>query len=107
MNKQNTVSPSPQGGLGWVYADVIVPLPLANSYTYRLPVDMVGTVQTGSRVIVPFGQKRFYTAIVIRLHNTPPQGGYEVKSIAEVLDPHPIVLPKQLAMSIRPPFPRA
>ena len=98
MNKQNTVSPSLQRGLEWVYAAVIVPLPLANSYTYRLPVDMAGTVQTGSRVIVPFGQKRFYTAIVIRLHNTPPQGGYEVKSIAEVLDPHPIVLPKQLEL---------
>lgn len=96
MNKQNTASPSLQGGLGWIYADVIVPLPLANSYTYRLPHEMAGQVQVGSRVVVPFGQKKFYTAIVIRLHNTPPEGGYEIKSVAEVLDPHPIVLPNQL-----------
>ena len=96
MNKQNTASPSLQGGLGWVYADVIVPLPLANSYTYRLSHEMAGQVQVGSRVVVPFGQKKFYTAIVIRLHNTPPEGGYEIKSVTEVLDPHPIVLPNQL-----------
>ena len=83
--------------MGWVFADVIVPLPLANSYTYRLPADMEGEVQVGSRVIVPFGQKKFYTAIVIRLHNTPPEGDYQVKSVTEVLDPHPIVTPAQLA----------
>ena len=83
--------------MGWVFADVIVPLPLANSYTYRLPADMEGEVQVGSRVIVPFGQKKFYTAIVIRLHNTPPEGDYQVKPITEVLDPHPIVTPAQLA----------
>ena len=97
MNKQNISSPSQQGGLGWVFADVIVPLPLANSYTYRLPTDMEGEVQVGSRVIVPFGQKKFYTAIVIRLHNTPPEGDYQVKPVTEVLDPHPIVTPAQLA----------
>ena len=83
--------------MGWVFADVIVPLPLANSYTYRLPADMEGEVQVGSRVIVPFGQKKFYTAIVIRLHNTPPEGDYQVKPVTEVLDPHPIVTPAQLA----------
>ena len=97
MNKQNISSSSQQGGLGWVFADVIVPLPLANSYTYRLPADMEGEIQVGSRVIVPFGQKKFYTAIVIRLHNTPPEGDYQVKPVTEVLDPHPIVTPAQLA----------
>jgi len=81
-----------------LFADVIVPLPLANSYTYRLPANMAEMVQVGSRVIVPFGQKRFYTAIVICLHNTPPYGDYEVKSITEVLDPYPIVLPEQLKL---------
>ena len=81
-----------------MFADVIVPLPLANSYTYLLPADIVGGVQVGSRVIVPFGQKRYYTAIVIRLHNTPPEGDYAVKSVTEVLDPHPIVTPGQLKL---------
>lgn len=80
------------------FVDVIVPFPLANSYTYKLPREMAGQVEVGSRVIVSFGQKRYYTAIVIRLHNTPPKGEYEVKSIHEVLDAHPIVLPEQLKL---------
>ncbi|MBQ8867895.1 MAG: primosomal protein N' [Bacteroidaceae bacterium] len=96
MNKSSISSPSLEGGSGWVYADVIVPLPLANSYTYRLPSEMASRVEVGSRVVVPFGQKRYYTAIVIRLHDTPPEGGYEIKSVAEVLDSHPIVLHNQL-----------
>ena len=79
-----------------MFADVIVPLPLANSYTYLLPTDMEGQVQVGSRVIVPFGQKRFYTAIVIRQHNNPPEGDYTIKTITEVLDSHPIVTAEQL-----------
>ena len=101
MNEQSISLPSSGRGRGegpFLYADVIVPLPLANSYTYQLPPSMVGDVQVGSRVIVPFGQKRFYTAIVIRLHHTPPEGGYEVKTITEVLDPYPIILPEQLKL---------
>ncbi len=102
MNKQNNPLPSTgrdkKEGMqtAFSFADVIVPFPLANSYTYKLPYEMAGQVEVGSRVIVSFGQKRFYTAIVIRLHNTPPEGTYEVKSIHEVLDTHPIVRPDQL-----------
>ncbi len=96
MDKSGILSPTLKEGAGRVFADVIVPLPLANSYTYLLPANMANEVQVGSRVIVPFGQKRYYTAIVIRLHNTAPEGGYTVKSVTEVLDPHPIVTPDQL-----------
>ncbi|MBQ8360659.1 MAG: primosomal protein N' [Bacteroidaceae bacterium] len=80
------------------FADVILPLPLANSYTYHLPHEMTDTVEVGSRVIVPFGKKRFYTAIVIHLHNTRPEGGYEIKSVTEVLDQHPVLSPGQLKL---------
>lgn len=82
--------------ISYMFADVIVPLPLANSYTYLLPPDMEGQVQVGSRVIVPFGQKKFYTAIVIRLHDTPPEGDCTVKSVMGVLDPYPVLLAGQL-----------
>ncbi|MBQ8592990.1 MAG: primosomal protein N' [Bacteroidaceae bacterium] len=75
------------------FVDVILPLPLANFYTYLLPAAWVGEVKRGCRVIVPFGVKKFYTAIVIRIHNSRPSG-YEVKSITEILDNHPILLPE-------------
>ncbi|MEG1575000.1 MAG: primosomal protein N', partial [Bacteroidales bacterium] len=46
-------------------------------------------------VIVPFGRKRYYTAIVRHIHNSPPCG-YEIKEIQEVLDPKPVLRPMQL-----------
>ena len=80
------------------YVDVILPLPLADSYTYRLPEAYAEAVQEGSRVIVQFGPKRFYTAVVTRKHGECPQGDYEVKEVLEVLDYAPIVQPLQLKL---------
>lgn len=76
------------------YVDVILPLPLANYYTYSLPDEYESLVQTGCRVVVPFGRKKFYTAIVINVHYAAPES-YETKDITEVLDSGPILLPVQ------------
>ena len=81
-----------------VYVDVILPLPLAGSFTYRLPTSCEDKVQMGSRVVVQFGAKRYYTAIVLRKHSDSPQGDYEIKEVVEVLDPAPIVQPTQLKL---------
>lgn len=80
------------------YADVILPLPLADSYTYRLPEEYAQTVQTGSRVVVQFGPKRYYTVIVVRKHTETPQGDYEVKEVTEILDSTPIVSATELKL---------
>lgn len=78
------------------YADVIVPLPLQEAFTYAVPPECQPKIQVGQRVIVPFGIRKFYTAIVLRLHDdTPP---YPTKPISEVLDTEPIVLQKQLQL---------
>ena len=50
------------------YVDVIVPLPIASQYTYSLPSDLEESVQEGCRVVVSFGRKKFYTAIVTKVH---------------------------------------
>ena len=80
------------------YVDVILPLPLAGSFTYRLNEELAPAVETGSRVVVQFGIKRHYTAIVVRKHTDTPQGDYEIKSVTEVLDTTPIVQPAQLSL---------
>ena len=76
------------------YVDVIVPLPIAGQYTYSLPTELEGSVQVGCRVVVPFGQKKYYTGIVTKVHETSPEG-YETKNVEEVLDASPILLPNQ------------
>ncbi|MDE7378800.1 MAG: primosomal protein N' [Paraprevotella sp.] len=77
------------------FADVIVPLPLSGRFTYRIPEALVGKVAAGYRVIVPFGSRKFYTALVEKVH-TEPSGDYEMKDLVEVLDNHPVLLPGQL-----------
>lgn len=76
------------------FAEVILPLPLENHYTYRIPAGMA--IERGCRVIVPFGARRFYTAIVAETHDRQPEPGIEVKTISSTLDERPILRPGQL-----------
>lgn len=79
------------------YAHVILPLPLAGVYTYSVPEDMQPKLKQGSRVIVPFGKKKQYTAIVESVDSMEPEG-YEVKEIAMLLDEEPILRRPQLQL---------
>ena len=72
------------------FAEVLLPLPIQGSYTYRIPDEMREQVAIGSRVLVPFGPKKIYTAIVVMQHNNETQG-YRVKEQLAVLDKAPIV----------------
>lgn len=78
------------------YAEVILPLPLANSYTYRIPDDLEAIVAPGCRVMVYFGKKRCYTALVLELHDRAPQDEQAVKEIYALVDTIPVVNPIQL-----------
>ncbi|MBE0668418.1 MAG: hypothetical protein IH593_12220, partial [Bacteroidales bacterium] len=66
------------------FADIVIPVSVAGSYTYRIPVDLSDKVMRGSRVSVPFGRNRTYTGLVIKIHNVPPQS-FVPREIKEVL----------------------
>ena len=76
------------------FVDVILPLPLPRYFTYSLPDEWADEVQMGCRVVVPFGRKKYYTAIVRNVHYCEP-ADYEVKEVSALLDAHPILLPEQ------------
>lgn len=76
------------------FADVILPLPLPKCFTYSIPEDIANDIKIGCRIIVPFGRKKFYTAIVYNIHFSAPEG-YETKEVATILDSEPILLPIQ------------
>ena len=77
------------------YAEVILPLPLYGTFSYHIPEEMVGQISVGYRVIVPFGNKKFYTGIVSAITPLKPQG-FEVKDIIKTLDSYPIIKHPQL-----------
>ena len=74
------------------YADVILPLPLAGYFTYNIPDELRDQVAPGVRVIVQFGIKKFYSALVHKIHDEKPVG-YSIKPIEYVIDTNPIIPP--------------
>ncbi|MBE8713630.1 replication restart helicase PriA [Sphingobacterium hungaricum] len=80
-----------------LFIEVILPLAIAKTYTYRVPQDLNSRIQVGVRVIVQFGRNKIYSAIVRSIQKEAPQK-YEAKYILDVVDDQPIVLPKQLEL---------
>ena len=75
------------------FVDVILPLPLHGCFTYSLSEEIAEEVQIGCRVVVPFGRKKYYTAIVRNIHNAAPTA-YEVKEVTALvhsLDPEAFI----------------
>ena len=79
------------------YVDVILPLSLEDTYTYRVPEEMETSVKANFRVIVPFGKKRYYTAIVKEVHERVPENLRTLKDIFALPDDMPITRPRQLS----------
>jgi len=77
------------------FVDVILPLHIQKTYTYRIPVEYEASIKTGMRVAVQFGAKKVYSGIVQTIHYKPP-AGYEAKYILSLIDDSPILGELQL-----------
>ncbi len=66
-------------------AEVILPLPVKQAFSYEIPAGMAGSVQAGKRVIVQFGARKLFTGIVRSVHQKSPEIK-DIKPILEVLD---------------------
>lgn len=73
-----------------LFADVILPLPVSGTFTYRIPYELNDTVNIGARVVVQFGARKIYTALVRNIHQTPPSN-HLPKYLLSVLDSSPVV----------------
>lgn len=80
-----------------MFCQVILPLHLPSSFTYRIPEDLLGKVQVGCRVAVQFGKKRIYSGVVCELHNRVPTLRV-VKFVLELIDPVPIISEENLSL---------
>ncbi|MDO9512644.1 MAG: primosomal protein N' [Bacteroidales bacterium] len=67
------------------FAEVILPLPLPGTFTYRIPVALQYDVIPGIRVVVQFGKQKIYTGLVLSIHENAPQK-YAAKYVLSVLD---------------------
>lgn len=82
------------------FAEVALPLPLRQTFTYSLPAALRTEISLGSRVLVPFG-KRSLTGYVVDLHEDHPEGIDEsvIKEVAEILDREPLLTAEILQLT--------
>jgi len=81
-----------------LYADIILPVPLNQLFTYLVPQPLERLTVPGVRAYVPFGKNRRLTGIVVRTHGNKPSA-HTVKEILGILDQDgPSVMPDQLKL---------
>jgi primosomal protein N' (replication factor Y) len=77
------------------YTQIILPLNLKGTFTYKVPEEIRSTIQPGMRVLVPFGGKKIYTGIVFEFHDEEPTQ-FVAKEVISILDEHPILPSEQI-----------
>ena len=78
------------------FIDVIIPLPIKQTFTYRVRDAEAAFLRPGMRVVVPFGRNKLRTALVFGVGaDALPE--YETKEIDQILDQQPIVTKTQLS----------
>lgn len=77
-------------------ADVALPVPLAQHFTYSIPTHLTDVVVRGSAVIVPFGRK-VLTGIVVGFPTERPS--VPIKPISDVVDLLPMVGAEELQLA--------
>jgi primosomal protein N' (replication factor Y) len=84
------------------FVEVALPLPLRQTFTYRLPVGLQETVKLGARLLVPFG-KRQLTGYAVALHTLiSPELEIEeetIKDVLELLDAEPLLTAEILRLT--------
>ena len=78
------------------FIDVILPLPIKQTFTYQVREAEAAYLCPGMRVVVPFGKNKLHTGVVYGvLTHDPPN--YQTKEIDQILDTSPSVTLEQIA----------
>jgi primosomal protein N' (replication factor Y) (superfamily II helicase) len=80
-----------------LYAQIILPLPLHDTYTYSVPEQWHGHIKTGQRVVVQFGAKKYYAGLVYSVGSRASEN-LVTKEIVELLDEQPVIFPVNLEL---------
>ncbi len=78
------------------YVDVILPLPLDNTFTYSVADALAPKLSPGMRVLVPVGRSKTYTAMALRVHDDKP--AFDTRDILGIMDDTPVLLERQLRL---------
>ncbi|GHS94802.1 primosomal protein N' [Bacteroidia bacterium] len=79
-----------------MYIEVILPVPLADSYTYFVPPEMETKISPGVLVTVEFGKSKKYSGVVGYIRQIPPESLDKIKSILAIETEQPVVRRPQI-----------
>jgi primosomal protein N' (replication factor Y) (superfamily II helicase) len=79
------------------FCNVALPVPLRTTFTYAVPEALRGTLQPGSRVLVPF-RKKSMVGVVVELVEAAPEGT-KIREVTRILDFVPALGPKLIELA--------
>jgi primosomal protein N' (replication factor Y) len=79
-----------------MYIEVILPAPLADTYTYFVPPEMEPQMVPGILVEVEFGKNKHYSALVGYIRQLPPESIQGIKPVLAVETDYPVVRRPQI-----------
>jgi len=80
------------------FCNVALPVPLRTTFTYSIPEALRSSVQSGTRVLVPF-RKKSLIGVVVELLDKPPSDAPRLRDITKVMDPRPALTPKLIELA--------
>ncbi len=78
-----------------LFAEILLPIPVPGTFTYRVPFALNDQVRVGQRAVVQFGKTRVMSGLIIGLTEEVPS--VEVKFLTDLIDDQPLVNDRQLA----------
>src|SRR3989454_1168778 len=79
------------------FCNVALAVPLRTTFTYAIPEALCGTLQPGSRVLVPF-RKKAMVGVVVEFAESVP-AGTKIREITRILDFVPALTPKLIELA--------
>ena len=72
------------------YVDLILPIPIRQLFTYKVPELLMEECIPGKRAVVQFGKKKVYSAVIRNVHQNKPSA-FQAKEILNIIDDQPII----------------
>ena len=80
-----------------LFAEILLPLPIPGTYTYRIPFELNQKAKVGQRAVVQFGKTKIMSGLIISLTEEVPDCT-SIKYLLDILDDDPVVNENQLKL---------
>lgn len=80
-----------------LFAEILLPLPIPGSFTYRVPYELNDKAKVGQRAVVQFGKTKIMSGLIMSLTTEVPDCN-NIKYLLDILDDDPVVNAQQLQL---------